>query len=149
MKSLAALIVASFVVFGTPAFAQQPDADMQKVMQQYETAWNKGDAKALAALYSRDSLRIGSDGQPLAGRAAIEQSFMKNFAADWKGTKLTTKLTRTATVTPDVRLMLGTYELTGPNDMKLRGHFLNTAVREGGQWKIASVAATPITTPGR
>lgn len=145
MKGLTAVIVAAFVAVAAPAFAQQPDADMQKVLDQYQSAWNKGDGKALAALYSRDALRLGSDGQPIAGKAAIEQSFLKHFESDWKGTKLTTKLNRTANVTSDVKLMAGTYELRGGDGLMLRGHFLNTIVREAGQWKVASVATTPIT----
>lgn len=149
MRKLFIWVLAAVIMTGVSAVAQKRDADVDQLMAQYQAAWNKGDAKGLAALYSQNSLRIGSDGEPLSGKAAIEQSFVKNFGGPWKGTKLTLKPGRTENVTADVRLQEGTYELTGGAAGPQRGRYLNTLVRQDGQWRIAAVAAIPQTAPSK
>src|SRR4051812_15825829 len=41
------------------------DATVDQLVKDYEAAFNKGDAKALAALYAQDALRLGPDNQLL------------------------------------------------------------------------------------
>jgi uncharacterized protein (TIGR02246 family) len=138
----------SFVMLaGMGAGAQQPDAGVAELLERYQSAWNKGDAKALAALYTEKAIRIAGYAEPLAGRASIEQSFAKNFAGPWKGTTLTIRPERTEALAPDARLQEGTYQLTGLGSEPQRGRYLNTLVREAGQWKHAGVALIPFTAP--
>jgi uncharacterized protein (TIGR02246 family) len=123
--------------------AQRDEAAVTEMLQQYEAAWNNGDAKALAALYTEAAVRLAGYAEPLAGRAAIEQSFAKNFAGPWKGTTLTIRAERTETLAPDVRVQQGRYQVSRPGGEPQRGRYLNTLVREGGQWKHAAVALIP------
>ena len=143
MKTLVAIVLA-VVVAGAGVAARQGDPNVNRLVEQYQTAWNKGDAKALAALYSQTAIRMQPEG-PVAGRAAIEQMFTKNFAEIWKGTKLTLKAGRTQKVTADVSILEGTYEVAGGAGAPQRGRFLNTLVREGAEWKLASVTPVPET----
>lgn len=138
--SLAAISVA---VAAVALAAQQRDAEMDKLIEQYQAAWNKGDVKSLAALYAEDAIRLGGDTQPVRGRQAIQQMFEKQFASEWKGTKVSITPGRTQSVSADVRLQEGTFELTGGTEGPQRGRYLNTLVRQGGQWRIAGLAAIP------
>ena len=110
--------------------AQKPDADAAKLADQYIAAFNKGDAKALTALYTADATRLGPDGQLLTGRAAIEKGYMDGFAGPLKGSTLTLQQGRTQAVTPDVKIMEGRFTVSAA--AQLKGRYVNTIVRQGG-----------------
>jgi len=86
MSWIAALVLvgASVVVS-----AQKADADAQKIADGYSAAFNKADAKAIAALYATAGTRLGPDGQLVSGRDAIEKVYVDGFAGALKGAKLT------------------------------------------------------------
>ena len=107
----------------------------------YIAAFNKGDAKTLTALYTADATRLGPDGQLLTGRAAIEKSYMDGFAGPLKGATLALQLGRTQVVTPDVKIMEGRFTVAAA--VQLKGRFVNTLVRQGGTWLLASVVTVP------
>lgn len=48
---------------------------LDRVLRNYEVAWEKGDEKALAALFSEDGFVMAMGGLPVRGRAAIEQHY--------------------------------------------------------------------------
>ena len=108
---------------------------MAQLTTDYESAFNKGDAKALAALYTADAIRLGLNNQILTGRAAIEQFYVASFAGAAKPSKLTIRPGRTQMLGPDVALTEGSYELTSG----VRGVYVITAVQQGGRWRLAGV----------
>jgi uncharacterized protein (TIGR02246 family) len=61
----------------------QPDsaqlAAVKKTAQAYAKAFNAGDAKALAALWTKDGEYVGPDGETIRGRAAIEAEYAEFF----------------------------------------------------------------------
>jgi ketosteroid isomerase-like protein len=77
-----ALLVA--VLAGT-GHAQAPDAalppsielppELARVLRDYETAWGKRDAPALARLFAEDGYVMANGGVPVKGRAAIEKHY--------------------------------------------------------------------------
>ena len=121
--------------------AQKPDPGIQKLADQYQAAFNKGDSKGLAALYTADALRVTPTGNLVASRAAIEKDYAANLAGAFKGAKLTLTPGRTQLLKPDVALIEGTFDVAGATAIK--GRYLNTIVREGGQWRLASVVTVP------
>jgi uncharacterized protein (TIGR02246 family) len=143
-KMMVALVV-TVLGFPTMARAQQADPDLQKLVDQYQQAFNKGDANAIAAVYTTDALRIGSDGQLLTGRDAIHKAYEREFAGPLKGGKLTIRPGRTVNVSQDVRVQEGTAEVSGTSAGPMRSRYLNTFVRQGGQWRAASVTIVPET----
>jgi uncharacterized protein (TIGR02246 family) len=122
--------------------AQSSDPALEQLAKDYETAFNKGDAKALAGLYAMDALRVTPMGQLLTGRLAIEQDYLTNLAGPFKGTKLLLHPGRTQALTADVALIEGTYEVTG-GKAPVKGRYLNTATKQGGRWRLASVVTVP------
>ena len=145
MRSLVLALIGG-VTLTLAAAAQPSDPALDQLLKEYQAAWAKGDAKALSALYAENALRV-ADGQVVRGRAAILAMFQKNFTGPWKGTTVTITQGRTESLGADVRLQEGTYEVTGASGPALRGRFLNTVVRQGGQWRIAGLSAMPDTPP--
>jgi uncharacterized protein (TIGR02246 family) len=125
--------------------AQQPakDAEMQKLVDDFTQAWAKGDAKALAALHTADAIRADSTGQVTVGRANIEAVFAAGFAGPLKGTKLVIRLGQESAINPNTRVGSGTWEVTGAPAVPgtpTKGTYVNTLVRQGGRWILASSA---------
>lgn len=68
-----------------PGFAKQSSAEalpdvtlppaLDRVLRDYEHAWRKGDAVALAALFAEDGFVLQSNAAPIRGRSAIERAY--------------------------------------------------------------------------
>jgi uncharacterized protein (TIGR02246 family) len=130
-----------------PASAQTKDPALDKLAADWAAAFHKGDAKALAGFYTEDAVRSSQEGGTVIGRAAIEKEFAANFTGPWKGAKINIKIGSTHPVGPDIAVNEGTWEVsgTGPDGkpMTLKGSYVNTIVKKGGAWVIASNAAVP------
>jgi len=137
-----------------PAAAQTKDPALDKLAADWAAAFAKGDAKALAGFYTENAVRV-SDGGKAVGRAAIEKEFVSNFAGPWKGTKITINVGSTQQVSTDVAVNEGTYEVTGALTPEgkaappLKGAYLNTIVKKGGAWILASNVALPSQPPAK
>ena len=146
MRTLVAGLIGLAVLAGGTARAQASDPGIDKLIADYQVAWGKADAKGLAALYAENAIRL-ADGQLMRGRQEIQAMFEKNFAGPLKGSKVVIKNGRTESIGPDARVVEGTFEVTGPTGPPLRGRFLNTVTRQGGQWRISGLAAMSETPP--
>lgn len=85
-RSLIRHVTMLFVLLaGTALVAQAPDAglppsidlpsDLVRVLRDYEAAWSKRDAPALARLFAEDGYVMANGGVPVKGRAAIEKHY--------------------------------------------------------------------------
>ena len=144
-----ASVVVTSLVMVCAAFAQAPDPAMEKLRTDYERAWQKADAKAIAALYTDSGILVDSAGVVVHGRAAIEKAQAANFAGPFKGTTLAITVGVSQSVTPNVSVNEGTYTVSGVmgpdgKPLPLSGHYVNTLVKQGNSWMIASnTAFTP------
>lgn len=129
------------------AGAHAKDPTLDKLAADWTAAFAKGDAKALAGLYTDDAVRVTQAGGTVVGRAAIEKEFAVNFAGPWKGSKIAIKLGNTRPLSTDIAVNEGTWEIsgTGPDGkpMTMNGYYVNTIVKRAGAWVIASNAAVP------
>jgi TonB family protein len=79
--TLLALVVAG-LLYQTPAgdASQVPSvtlpAPLARVLTDYESAWQRKDARALAALFAEDGFVLSSGGPPVRGRSAIEAHYV-------------------------------------------------------------------------
>ncbi len=127
------------------------EADAKAIVA-YQENWAKGDAKALAASYDAGAVAVTAAGA-VTGRTAIEQMFTANFAGPWKGTTIKLTPGKTHTLSPEIRVGEGTYEISGMVDASARalppvhGRYMNTTINRGGIWIIADQATFPITQP--
>jgi uncharacterized protein (TIGR02246 family) len=147
---IAVLALAGSVAFlgtgATPTSAQTKDPAMDKLAADWAAAFAKGDAKALAGFYTENAIRVTPEGGKVVSRGAIEKEFAANFAGPFKGAKITINVGSIQHVSADVAVNEGTYEVTGilkPDGKPapaLRGSYLNTIVKKGAAWIIASNA---------
>lgn len=130
------------------------DPELQKLADSYTAAWSKGDAAALAALYTTDAFYIDSGSVLMKGRAEIEATFKQRFAGELKGTTITISPGQTRQIGPQVRMSEGAWQISGiaspgagtaqPSataGAPTAGRYLNTYVRQQGRWMIAGTAA--------
>jgi uncharacterized protein (TIGR02246 family) len=149
MRRVVVVIVTVAVLACTLAQAQTGrNAEVQKLADAFVAAWAKGDATAIAALHAENAIRSTPEGLVHVGRTAIEKALSDAFAGPFKGTKLAVKPGEERTVTPDVVVATGTYEVTGgnvPTGVVTKGIYVNTLVRQGGRWLLASSAPVGVT----
>jgi uncharacterized protein (TIGR02246 family) len=153
--ALAVLVV--FVAGVGSASAQSKDPALDKLAADWAAAFAKGDAKTLAGFYTENAIRVTPEGGAVIGRDAILKEFTASFAGPWKGATIKITTGPLSTVAPDVAVGEGTFEVTGvkgPDGQPappVKGRYLNTVVKKGGAWVLASNAAIapPCSAPGR
>jgi uncharacterized protein (TIGR02246 family) len=141
----AILALGSFIAAGkSPADAEGRKAEEKEQpakgrRAEFIAAFNKGDAKAVAAFWTPDAKYVDQVGREYKGREAIEQLYEKVFAAR-KGAKLTIHVTSDKQVSPDVVLEDGITEVTpaggGPGT---EARFSAVRVKKDGEWYLQSV----------
>jgi uncharacterized protein (TIGR02246 family) len=96
------------------------------VQQQWETAFKKRDAVALANLFTEDCVRMPNGAPTTIGRQALEAAYRKEFADIWK-TKFDASIkTDEVVVSGEYAFARGTDTLTQEENGKV--------VQETGKW---------------
>jgi uncharacterized protein (TIGR02246 family) len=107
--------------------------------QDFIAAFNRGDAKAVAAFWTPDAEYTDQVGHQTRGREAIQKLYEKVFATR-KGAKLNIIVTSAKLVTPDVAREEGINEVTpadgGPGTA---ARFSAVLVKKDGEWYLESV----------
>jgi uncharacterized protein (TIGR02246 family) len=145
---IAALVVVSLLLLNgssvspaaqTPAKGS-PTAAIHAIADAYVQASLKGDAKALAALYTDDALEMPPNAPIVKGKPAIEQYYQKLFGSGMKVTTFSLSHIETQAV-GDNAYDVGTYRqnLTPPNATAGTdtGKYTVILKRSGGAWKVA------------
>jgi uncharacterized protein (TIGR02246 family) len=143
---LAAVLAAGgFVAAGrSSADAQERKAEENEQpakgrREAFIAAFNKGDAKAVAAFWTPDATYVDQAGREYKGRAAIQQQYAKVFAAR-KGAKLAILVTSAKQVSPDVALEDGITEVTpAEGGLPTAARFTAVLVKKDGEWYLQSV----------
>ncbi len=105
-------------------------------------AYERGDAKAVAAFWTEDATYVDQDGAEHKGRAAIEKMYAKVFAEN-KGAKLAIHVTSLKQVTPDVILEDGVTEVTpAGKSLPIASRFSAVLVKKDGEWYLQSLHET-------
>ena len=129
---------------GTVVHGQAPtDAELRRLTEAYAQAWAKGDAKAVAALHTTESVRVGADGTVSVGRVEIEQALTAALNGPYRATKIGLNAGQTTRAGQDVYVSEGTFQIAGgipPAGVPTRGRYLHTLVRLNGRWLIAGDA---------
>jgi len=138
MRSIV-LLVLPLLVTTSPALAQsarspfpsvQLPGNLERVLTGYEDAWQKKDAKALAALFAENAFVLASGSPPARGRAAIEKHYTGS------GGPLSLRAVAYAT-DGNLGYIIGAYAATkgGPDE----GKFTLVLTRDAkGRWLILS-----------
>jgi uncharacterized protein (TIGR02246 family) len=140
MRRLTMIVPAIAIGLAIQVLAQQTNAaqDARQAAESFVDAFNsavqKKDAAALAALYTEDAFIVTPEGT-ISGRAAIEKSSAENF----KVLTESAKLERVVVIGNGMRVRSGSWAgtLQVPNGpIQLKGYWATTDVLDGGTWKI-------------
>jgi uncharacterized protein (TIGR02246 family) len=142
----AALAAGQFVIAGDAAGAPAPpqakaqeEPGKGKRVREFIAAFEKGDAKAVAAFWTENADYVDQTGREYKGRPAIEKMYENVFAGK-KGMKLNIIVTSARMVGTDVAIEDGITEVT-PADGGLpsAARFSAVLVKKGGEWYFESV----------
>lgn len=125
----------------TPTAAvAQSDADseaIRKVARDFTTAFNKGDAKTIAALWTENGECREASGQTFIGRAAIEKAYTAFFKAN-PDVKIEVLVKSVRFPAKDLAIEEGLIRQSrGSKDLPASTSYVAVHIREGGQWKLA------------
>lgn len=104
----------------------------------YVAAFNKGDAKGLAALYAEDAQYTSDAGESIIGRAAVLDGLTKFFAKH-KGAQLGVQMELARFLTPEVLIEKG---LSTVGDETTR--YVCNYVKKDGKWLISELNETTL-----
>jgi uncharacterized protein (TIGR02246 family) len=127
-----------------PALAAEPidkakeEAALQKNAEAFVEAFNKGDAKALAAFFTEEGDMIDQEGHQIKGRKAIEETYTKFFNSA-KGAKLFITITSVRVARPDLALEDGVTEVRFPDGPPSAARYTVIHVKQEGKWLLESV----------
>jgi uncharacterized protein (TIGR02246 family) len=131
------LIGAAIALSLPAAFAADPGdprKEIEAANAEFGAAFGRGDARAVAALYTGGGQLYPPNEGVVSGRAAIERFWKAAIDAGVKGVEL-----KTAEVEGlgDSAVETGTYTLSGKDGTTLdRGKYLVLWKRSGGAWRI-------------
>jgi uncharacterized protein (TIGR02246 family) len=128
-----------------------PSADekaIRAVDEQFVRDYNRGDSKALAALFTEDAEAIEAEGDRYRGRHLIERRFADTFAAS-PGVKIAIEAASIQFLSPDVAKEEGQTLITPAREPKLVRPFTVLFVKRNGRWLLSSVReeANPLVAP--
>jgi uncharacterized protein (TIGR02246 family) len=149
---LAILTLASSHLSSLPACAANQETGDKETLfnnaKAFADAFEKGDAKAVAAFWAEDGDYVDLDGRRLQGRPSIESAF-KEFFTENKGSKLRIEVNSVRFVTPDMAIEDGTTSVISPDGAPSnQSRYTNVNVKKDGQWVLESVREAPYTPPG-
>ena len=124
-------------------------AAMKKNAEAFVAAFDKGDAKAVAAFWTADGDYVDETGRHMKGREEIEKAFTEFFSEN-KGLKAQIHTESLRFVTPDVAVEDGVTAVSeadgGPPS---RARYTVVHVKKDGKWMLGSVRDTPYAPPSK
>lgn len=139
------LVIAIMAGSFMPAIGAEEDRQtteegaIRKAVEAYVTAFNQGDAKALAALWAPEAIYSNPlSGEQVVGRQAIEEQFVAFFAAA-KELKLESTTDSIAFVSPNVAIEQGVATVLRPDQAPDATEYTAVYVKQGGQWLLDRV----------
>ncbi len=115
------------------------DADREAILQSardFTAAFEKGDAKAVAALWTEQGELESDDGPILRGRTAIEAAFAARFK-DRPAGKMEIKVENIRFPSRDTAVEEGLTRTTASDMLPDSAYYRALHVREDGKWRIA------------
>ena len=106
-------------------------------------AYNKGDSKALAAMFAEDAEVVEAEGDRYEGRDQIEKRLADTFAAS-PGVKIAIETDAIRFLSPEVAREEGRSLVTPAEGSPVESSFTVLYVKRDGRWLISSVREDPV-----
>ena len=131
-----ALFAGCLILVAAPASAQDK-ATIVKLNDAWAAAFNKGDASAVAAMYTEDAFVLPPGAEMVKGRAAIE-AFWRQAAQQMGDAKLTT--VDVLPLAPRAAREIGTVSLKSKSQppQEITAKYAVVWRKVGGKWKLAT-----------
>jgi uncharacterized protein (TIGR02246 family) len=127
---------------GHPSAQSSPDYKaVDDLIRKYEEAYNRGDAKAVANLFTNDVDYIDLDGVERKGRDVIEQLLAGSFQEN-PGAKLEVTIDEVSRLAPDVLVDRGLATVTPATGAGHATRYVAIHVRKGDHWEIGQLIET-------
>ncbi|QEG02157.1 SnoaL-like domain protein [Stieleria maiorica] len=137
--ALMAAALVSLCVRPVAADQAADEATIRKDVAAYVAAFNQGDAKALASMWSPEAVYTNPlSGEQVVGREAIEQQFAAIFAEN-KGVKLSATTQSVQFISPSVALETGTAAVIRPEQEPEESEYTAVYVKRDGAWLLDRV----------
>lgn len=118
----------------------EDEAAIRKNAEAYVEAYNKHDAKAVAAMWSPDAVYMNpSTGEAAVGQEEIENVFAETLA-DLKDAKLEVKVTSVDFMSPNVAIESGTARIIRPDAEPEESNYTAVNVKRDGKWLIDRIS---------
>jgi uncharacterized protein (TIGR02246 family) len=143
-KQFAWVVTGCFAICLAPnvcrADQAEDEAAIRKNDDAYIEAYNKHDAKALAALWSPEAVYVDPDtGEEAVGREAIEKEFADTFA-NLKDAKLEINVDSIKFFSPNVAIENGTARIIRAKEEPDESNYSALFVKRDGKWLIDRVS---------
>ena len=142
LHSIVRSTLALLAMIGIASAQEEKVSEAMKAAQAqnatYVAAFNKGDVKALTALYAQDAEYTTDSGETIAGREAVQQGLSKFFGQN-KGAKLEVQIESARFLTPDVLVEKGISTLDGEST-----RYVCQYVKNGNAWLISDLNETKL-----
>ena len=145
------LVLVSLSLCGIPglrgAETDPRTAEITKTAGAFVEAFQKGDAKAVAAFWTLDGDYVDENSRVLKGRQAIEDAFAQLFNAN-KGLKVRIDIASVRFLGPDLAIEDGTYTVMAPDGSSpSRARYTNVLSKKNDQWLLSSVREAAYSEP--
>ena len=112
-------------------------------VESYVAAYNRGDAKAVAAHWSDSGEWVSPSGQRFQGKQVIEKELQALFAAN-KGVRIEVAHPSIRIRSSGMAVEEGTVRVLRPAEPPSESTYLAIHVKENGQWKLDTVRETEV-----
>jgi len=139
-----ALWPAALAAAAESAAPSDPDvAAIRAAIDSYVSAYNRGDAPAVAAHWSETGVWTSPSGERFQGRAAIEKEMVALFAQN-RQVRIEVLNPTVRIIAPDAAVEEGTVRVLLPQQPPDDSAYLAVHVKKNGQWKLDSVRETQL-----
>ena len=133
-KSLIVTLALAVGVIGSVAWAGHHEGEFDKMAESWASAYNTGDAAAVAAMYADDGMRLPPDRPAAEGREAVQAQIQGDM--DMGLAKVEIMMVESK-VMGDMGFARGTFKGFGPDgSMMSTGKWANSAQYVDGKWHI-------------
>src|SRR5580704_13264323 len=120
----------------SPQSANSSSPEIQSITQldkDYQAAYNRGDANALAALYTNDAEYVDEGGKVVSGRDIVEKLLAEKFASN-PGAKLEIDVKSVRLLSPDVLVEKGIATIAAPDGQQGISGYVAVHLKRAGNW---------------
>jgi uncharacterized protein (TIGR02246 family) len=135
------LYASCFIAFGCDKNGELIMLDendmIRKETKAFTEAWNRGDARAAAAFFTENGLRVGAFGDVQNGRDEIEAAYTRLLHETMPGATVNQDEGSIRILSSDLAIVQGGIEIIPPGDASpLRGYIVEIRKKVGGRWLI-------------